>query len=39
MTLRMKHEREGRELDSLKKLGKEREEDFRLKSDALDRRV
>ncbi len=39
MNLRMKGEREGRELDSLKKLSREREEDFRRKSDGLERRV
>jgi len=39
MTLRMKGEREGRELESLKKLAKEREEDHRRKADALERKV
>jgi predicted nucleic acid-binding Zn-ribbon protein len=39
MNLRMRGDRDGRELDSLKKLSREREEDFRRKSDALERRV
>lgn len=39
MTLKMKGEREGRELESLKKLAKEREEDHRRKADALERKV
>lgn len=39
MALKMKSERENREIDSLKKLSREREEDFRRKSDALERRV
>jgi predicted RNase H-like nuclease (RuvC/YqgF family) len=39
MNLRMKGDRDGRELDSLKKLSREREEDFRRKIDALERRV
>jgi predicted RNase H-like nuclease (RuvC/YqgF family) len=39
MNLRMKGDRDGRELDSLKKLSREREEDFRRKNDALERRV
>ena len=39
MNLRMKSEREGRELDSLKKMNKEREEDHRRKADALERKV
>ena len=39
MGLKLKGEREARELESLKKLSREREEDFRRKSDGLERRV
>lgn len=38
MTLRMKADRDSREIDSLKKLGREREEDARRRVDALERR-
>ena len=39
MGLKLKGERESRELESFKKLSREREEDFRRKSDGLERRV
>ena len=39
MNQKMKSDREGREIDSLKKLSREREDDFRRKTDALERRI
>lgn len=39
MNLKMKSDRDGREIDSLKKLSKEREEDFRRKTDSLERKI
>ena len=39
MNLKMKSDRDGREIDSLKKLAREREDDFRRKTDTLDRRI
>ena len=39
MNLKMKSDRDGREIDSLKKLSREREDDFRRKTDALERKI
>lgn len=39
MNLKMKSDREGREIESLRKLSREREEDFRRKTDSLERRI
>ena len=39
MNLQMKSDRDNRELDSLKKLSREREEDNRRKQDGMERRV
>lgn len=38
MALKMKSDRDGREIDSMKKLAREREEDSRRRIDALERR-
>lgn len=39
MNLKMRSDRDGREIDSLKKLSREREEDYRRKTDSLERRI
>lgn len=39
MNMKMKNDRDNRELDSMKKLSREREEDTRRKMDAMERRT